>query len=134
MTYIIEKSYNKKHSDYKGIFENIRNELSLAHLVGKRTLMTNVNGVTTLLLEGAGFEIVENFKRNLVQKNGKKAVFVGLDDWSRPVFRIRNTKTGRLFPAVFLEENSEGKPMHSMTDWDEPDCPLEEEYQVGVLR
>jgi hypothetical protein len=74
MTYITEKSYNKKHDDYKGIFENIKNEPSLAHLVGKRTLMTNVNGVTTLLLEGAGFEIVDNFKRDLIQKMVKSGL------------------------------------------------------------
>lgn len=73
---------------------------------------------------------MSRFARDLIMNNGKKAVFIGLDDWSRPVFRIRNAKTGRLFPAVFVEENSEGRPMHSITDWDEPDCPLKEEYQV----
>ena len=131
MIYITEKSYEKKHTDYKGIFKNLQGHEDMKHLVGKRSLM--IYG-PCLVIEGASLEIVDNFERDLKTKGGYIATYSYTDDWHRPVYNLE-LKSKRVEKICFLEEGiATGKPMYSYTCEGEPDCPLKEEYQVEVIK
>ncbi|MFA6195274.1 MAG: hypothetical protein WC656_01365 [Sulfurimonas sp.] len=131
MIYITEKRYSKKHTDYRGIFENLQGHEDMKHLVGNRSLM--IYG-PCLVIEGASLEIVDNFERDLKTKGGLIAEFSYLDDWHRPIYSLK-METERVITICFLEEGiADGKPMYSYTSEGEPNCPLIEEYQVEVIK
>lgn len=63
MLRITESEYNSKSRDYRGVWTTERTDWSNWEqvkdtLMGKRTLLTNENGATVLLIEGTGFEII----------------------------------------------------------------------------
>ena len=127
MTYITQKKYNRTSDDYKGIYEDFQN--IAPHLKGNRSILANVNGVTSLLIEGAGLEIVDRFDRDFILNNGNTALHVGSDDWCRELFKI-TLESGKKITAVFLEESNQ---FYSITEEGEPDCRLMEKYQVRFL-
>jgi hypothetical protein len=127
MTYVTLKKYNRTHSDYKGIYEDSQ---SLApHLKGNRSILGNVDGVTSLLIEGAGLEIVDSFDRDFILNNGSTALHVGSDDWCKELFKI-TLESSKKITAVFLEENNQ---FYSITGEGEPDRPLRQEYQARFI-
>jgi hypothetical protein len=131
MIYITEEKYNKKHTDYRGIFENLQGHEDMKHLVGNRSLM--IYG-PCLVIEGSSLEIIDNFERDLKTKGGFIAKFAYMDDWHRPVYNLE-LNSGRVVEVCFLEEGiADGKPMYSYTSESEPDCPLNETYQVEVIK
>ena len=60
MITITETEYKKTHKDFKGKFKNLQNLPDMEHLVGRRTFVKCVNGVTTLLIEGVSLKIVKD--------------------------------------------------------------------------
>ncbi|MBS0045168.1 hypothetical protein KFE26_23270 [Shewanella sp. M16] len=61
--------------------------------------------------------------KDLVLNNGQKAIFIYIDDFSRPVYQL---ESGRKVCCI----NLNGTYLHSISgDIGEPDCPLKEEYQ-----
>ncbi len=61
--------------------------------------------------------------KDLVLKNGQKAIFLYKDDFSRPVYKL---ESGRKVCCI----NLNGTYLHSISgDFGEPDCPLKDEYQ-----
>lgn len=127
MTYITQKKYNRTHSDYKGIYEDFQN--LAPHLKGNRLMLANVNGVTSLLIEGAGLEIVDNFDRDFILNNSNTALHVGSDDWGRELFET-TLESGKKIMVAFLEESNQ---FYAITEEGEPDCPLMEKYQVRFI-
>ncbi len=130
MYYTTEKRYERKHTDYKGVFENLQGQAENNHLIGKRTLM--IQGCA-LIIESAGLEILPSWEHDMTTKGGKVAKYSYTDDWSRPVFDLE-LNSGKVIEVVFLEEGIyEGRPMHTLTGEGEPDCPLKDEYQVKAI-
>jgi len=61
--------------------------------------------------------------KDLTLKNGQTATFLYEDDWGRPVYQLEN---GIKVCCI----NLNGTYLHTVTgDFEEPDCPLKDEYQ-----
>ncbi len=130
MYYITEESYNK--NPYKGVFENLQDDSEMAHLVGKRTLMTMVDGATTLLIEDVSLAIVKDFKRDLTSKAGYRLKYLYSTNEGWPVYDLFLEPEFVWFSkkVCFVEE----KTMYWMSDYNLLAKPISEEiYQIGVL-
>lgn len=132
MIYITEDNYEKIHTDFKGKFENFQKIKSMEYLVGKRTMLLNNNG--GLGIESVSFEVIQNYKRDLIMNNGEVATYLELDEWNRHLYEI-NLSSGKKVTVCLLEEYiRENKPMFSLTDYGEPNGPLKEEYQIEIYQ
>lgn len=60
--------------------------------------------------------------KDLTLKNGQTAVFINVDSWGRPVYRLHS---GTKVCCV----NLNGTYLHTICGDGEPDCPLIEDYQ-----
>jgi hypothetical protein len=61
--------------------------------------------------------------KDLTLKNGQTAVFLNVDSWGRPVYKL--DKSGVRACCV----NLNGTYLHTICGDGEPDCPLNEDYQ-----
>lgn len=67
MLKITEEKYYRTHTDYRGIWDTERRDWpnweEIKHqYMGKRTLLTNQDGATVLLIEGLHLEIISEKK------------------------------------------------------------------------
>jgi hypothetical protein len=60
--------------------------------------------------------------KDLTLKNGQKALFLSIDYWSRPTYKL---ESGRVVCCTELN----GTHLHTITDGGEPCSPLKEEFQ-----
>lgn len=65
MITITKSDYEKLHEDYRGVWATERWDIpgweqEREKYMGKHTMLHNDNGATCLLIEGLGFEIIEN--------------------------------------------------------------------------
>lgn len=60
MLEITKEEYEKIHNDYKGKWSS--DYLHGTRWNGRKTMMHNDNGATSLLIEGIGFKIIDNPK------------------------------------------------------------------------
>jgi len=58
MKTLTNEQYNAIHPDFRGIYQNWDGKNP--ELKGKKTMLSNENGATVLLIEGTSFNIVEN--------------------------------------------------------------------------
>lgn len=64
MITITAHDYNKIHPDFRGVWTTERDDIpgwaeKREKYMGKRTMLHNDNGVTCLLIEGMGFQIID---------------------------------------------------------------------------
>jgi len=57
---LTEKEYYNIHRDYRSIYNNSQNIPELEKYKGKRTMLVNENGITTLLIEDINFKLLNN--------------------------------------------------------------------------
>ncbi len=63
---------------------------------------------------------------DLTLNNGTLAVFIGLDDWSRPLYKINHN--GKDITLCCTE--MDGTYLHTISaDWGEPIAPVRNEFQ-----